>query len=71
MEIKTAFGQLNYLLQSSVDGRRVATNMKAIIIQINLTLDFSVTIIGKFKHLIPSLPGPEPHQHIGDRDREH
>lgn len=45
--------------------------MKAIIIQINLTFDFSITIIGKFKHLISSLPGPEPHQHIEDRDREH
>lgn len=45
--------------------------MKAIIIQINLTFDFSITIIGKFKHLIPSLPGPEPRQHIEGRDREH
>lgn len=67
VEIKIAFGQLNYLLQSSVDERRVIINM-TIIIQINLAFDFSVTIIGKFKHLIPSLPGPESHQNVGDRD---
>lgn len=70
VEIKIAFGQLNYLLQSSVDERRVATNMKAIIIQINLAFAFYVKIIGKFKHLIPSLHGSK-FQHIGDRDGEH